>query len=130
MDSKLNYKISGIVAIAVVAAIVGTLAITSIQTNSNSKIPTQTVTILGSDTFDVTDVDATTLSFGPGGAAPNHQNVHYEDVNDDWLTDFLSHYATQETGIGFGDTKACLTGETLDGTPFQACDSISILPTV
>ena len=35
MNSKSNYKISGIVAIAVVAAIVGTLAFTSIQTNHN-----------------------------------------------------------------------------------------------
>ncbi len=130
MNSKLNYKISGIVAIAVVAAIVGTLAFTSIQTNSNSKIPTQSVTILGSDTFDVADVDVTTLSFGPRGATPTHLNVHYEDVNDDGLTDLVSHYATQETGIAFGDTEACLTGETLDGTPFQACESISILPTV
>jgi len=129
VNSKLNYKISGIVAIAVVAGIVGTLAL-STQTNSNSIIPTQSVTILGSDTFDVADVDVTTLAFGPGGAEPTHQNVHFEDVNDDGLTDLVSHYATQETGIAFGDTEACLTGETLDGTPFQACESISTLPTV
>jgi len=106
------------------------LALTSYQNNSNSRISTQSVTIFGSDTFDVAYVDVTTLAFGPGGAAPTHQNVHFEDVNADGFTDLVSHYAIQETGIGFGDTEACLTGETLDGTPFQACDRISTLPTV
>lgn len=36
-DNKLNYKIGGIVAIAIVASIVGTLAFTSFQTNSDSQ---------------------------------------------------------------------------------------------
>ena len=89
------------------------------------------VAILGSDTFDVADVDVTTLAFGPGAAAPSHDlsrpsviEDHFRDVNDDGLTDLVFHFRIRETGIAFGDTEACLTGDTFDGIQFEGCDII------
>ena len=87
------------------------------------------VAILGSDVLDVADVDATTLAFGPDGAAPAHAaGGHVQDVNDDDFMDLLSHYRTQETGIAIGDTEACVTGETFDEVPLEGCDDIITFP--
>ena len=92
----------------------------SVNPKSMGLVP---VAILGSDTFDVSDVDVTTLAFGPDGATPVH-NGHLEDVNDDGFTDLVTHYKQKETGILKDDTEACLTGETTGGTPIEGCDSI------
>jgi hypothetical protein len=76
--------------------------------------------VLGSDAFDVEDIDPATLAFGPDGAAPRQRHsIQLEDVNGDGLLDLVSHHPAQQTGIAPGDTEACLTGELLDGTAFE-----------
>jgi len=102
----------------------------SINPKSNGRVP---VAILGSDTFDVTDVDVTTLMFGPSGATPKHDLTdplvyasHLEDVNNDGLIDLVSHYSQKDAGLASGDTEACITGLLLDGTPIEGCDSVKV----
>ncbi len=80
------------------------------------------VAILGSEEFDVLDVDVTTLAFGPSGAGATGSEL--DDVDGDGLIDLLSIYRTVDTGIVRGDPEACLTGETFDGIQFEGCDSI------
>ena len=94
------------------------------------------VAILGSDTFDVEDVDVDTLAFGPhpragaGGpqARPAHGvGGHLEDVDGDGLTDLVSHYRTEDADLDFDEEEACVLGATLDRTAFLACDRIIII---
>lgn len=86
------------------------------------------VAILGSDVFDVTMIDESTLAFGPGGAMIAHRHAHLGDVNEDGIMDLMAHFRTQETGIMMSDTEACLEGYLMGGTPIMGCDVITIVP--
>lgn len=104
-----------------------------INTQSKGVIP---VAILGSASFDVTAVDVTTLSFGPGGAATDHDLTdaltyadHLRDVNSDGYTDLVSHYRTQEAGFSSGDTQGCITADLVGfpGFPWTGCDVVDVI---
>jgi hypothetical protein len=92
----------------------------SINTKSKGVI---SVALLGTDTFDVTTVDVTTLRFGPSDALPAHNLTdaevyaeHLQDVNYDGYIDLVSHYRTKQTGIAVGQILAELDydGSTVD----------------
>ena len=97
----------------------------SINPRSMGLVP---VAILGSDTFDVIDVDPASLAFGPGAAEPVHLQEgflpadHYEDVNDDGLLDLVTHYVQKEALPV--EPEACLTGALDNGTLIEGCDSV------
>jgi hypothetical protein len=102
--------------------------VNSVNLSVDAVIP---VAILGSHTFDVADVDVTTLAFGPNGAAPaDAHGPNIDDVNADGLLDLVAHFRTGETGIAFGDVQACITGEIRWIIPFKGCDAVRTLPDV
>jgi hypothetical protein len=49
---------------------------------------------------------------------------HVEDVNGDGVDDLVSHYRARLAGIAPGAEQACLSGETLAGVAFEACDAL------
>jgi hypothetical protein len=92
----------------------------SINPRNQGVVP---VALLGSDHFDVAEVDLATLRFGPGGAMPRPQS-HLQDTDLDGHLDLVTHYRTQETGIRCGDMDATLAGSLRDGRRFEGVDSI------
>ena len=85
------------------------------------------VAILGSESFDVADVDVGSLSFGPAGAAPlggRKRLTLTRDTNHDGYDDLTSFYRTGESGIAAWDYEACITGRTLDDSILEGCDAI------
>jgi O-glycosyl hydrolase len=87
------------------------------------------VAILGGPDFDVAEIDLATLECGPGGAQPAHRSGgHFDDVNDDGITDLVSHFKVMEVGLGVGDEEVCAAGYTIGGRAFEGCDAIRTLP--
>jgi hypothetical protein len=87
------------------------------------------VALFGSEHFDVREVVAESLAFGPEGAPVFHEtHPHVADLNGDGWDDLLCHHAVPMTGIAFGDTEVCLTGEMANGAPFEGCTEIRTTP--
>ena len=85
------------------------------------------VAILGSESFEVSEVDVASLSFGPAGAPPltgRKPPALTSDTNHDGYADLTSFYRTSETGIAVGDFQACIAAKTLDGSILNGCDAI------
>ena len=112
----------------------------SINLGSGGATP---VAILGSDTFDVLDIDEAALTLGTAGIktvgkkAP-HLLCSIEDVSGDFsggpegipdgFLDLVCHFVTVAIVPEAGDTDAKLSGNLLDGTPIEGSDSVNIVP--
>jgi MYXO-CTERM domain-containing protein len=93
----------------------------SFNPRSQGVIP---VAVLGTIDFDATQIDFTTVIFGPYEATPAHDG-HVEDVNNDGFMDAVFHFRTQETGIVCGDIEATLNGELFDETRISGTDTVN-----
>jgi hypothetical protein len=87
------------------------------------------VAILGSEEFQVEEIDLTTLVFGSADPVTVYAvRGLQKDVNADGLLDLLAHFRTEESGVALGDTRACIAGETFEGMRFEGCDVIRTIP--
>jgi hypothetical protein len=87
------------------------------------------VAVLGEPEFDVGEIDLETLECGPGGAQPAHRSGgHFSDVNDDGITDLVSHFKVKEVSLGVDDEMLCAAGNTFSGRAFEGCSAIRTLP--
>jgi hypothetical protein len=53
---------------------------------------------------------------------------HFGDIDNDGITDLVSHFNVKEVGLDVGDEVLCATGNTFDGGAFKGCDEIRTLP--
>ena len=102
----------------------------SINLCSEGVVP---IAILGSDTFDVNDIDTDTLRFAEAsvkvvGMKDPHSLCNYEDVNDDLFYDLVCQFMTADiAGIDGQSSTATVNGELLNGTPVEGTDSVKIV---
>jgi hypothetical protein len=95
-----------------------------INPRSNGMIP---VAVLGSTDFDATQMDSSTVTFGPHEASPLHDG-RARDVNDDGFVDMRFQFAARASGIHCDDDSASLSGKTFAQEKFSGSDSLVTTP--
>ena len=93
-----------------------------INIDSKGRTP---VAVLTNDGLDATDIDVSTVRFGPGQAIPVHYAI--EDIDGDGDDDMILHFNTQELGLTEDDVEATLTGQTTGGAYFTGTDSVKVI---
>jgi hypothetical protein len=82
------------------------------------------LTLMGSSTFDVTQVDPESLRLGMGQWHPGYPLLNNMDGDPGKHIDATYIFKTEVTGIACDDTRATLTGSTYGGVLFAGTDSI------
>lgn len=100
----------------------------SINLGSGGVVP---VAILGSETFDVAQIDQTTLAFQGSSASTKGKSGKigaFDDLNGDGYMDLVVQFPTEDLALTQDDSEATVTGELTDGTPIRGTDSIRVVP--
>jgi len=94
------------------------------------------VAVLSTSDFDARSIDPKSVCFGDAedptqrDCTERDGQITLLDVNGDRKADALLQFETNEAGVDPGDTQACLTGKTFDGTPIAGCATIVGIPRV
>lgn len=85
------------------------------------------VAILSTPAFAASTVNARTVKFGPGGAAPELEHQQTEDVNGDGRADLVLRFRIRDAGLQCGESTATLTGRTVHGDQISGTDTIHVV---
>ena len=91
------------------------------------------IAILGSNTFDVFEVNTDTLRFAEAavkvvGKKDPNTLCSYDDVNGDFIDDLVCHFLTVDiAGVDGESTTATVNGELLNGKTFEGTDTINVV---
>jgi len=100
----------------------------SINLGSNGVVP---VAILGSATFDASQVDPLTVTMADAKVKLKGKGTpmaSLQDVNGDGFLDLVVQISTSTLQINANDTEAIVEGTTVGGTSFIGKDSVRIIP--
>ncbi len=94
------------------------LAKVSIQRSGDELV----ITLRRQPSLEASQVDPASLRFGPQGVSPG--NVRVVDVDHPGQPDLVMSVTKAGSGLSPKDINACLSGQRLDGAPFQGCDLV------
>ena len=103
----------------------------SINSDATGLLP---VAILGSESFDIYDIDSNTITLGGQSVAQRGSwkapklAVSYEDVNDDTYVDLVVFFNILDLSLDEFTTELMLEGQLTDGTPIEGTDSVRVVP--
>jgi alpha-tubulin suppressor-like RCC1 family protein len=81
------------------------------------------VGLFGSSSLDVATVDPSTVRLAGAPA----QGATLEHLDGDGILDAVVRFAEADLTLPDGTSEACLTGETVNGTPFRGCGVITVV---
>lgn len=105
----------------------GSAAVAPLNPKAKGKVP---VALLSSDTFDATQVDEASLTFGALGneGSFSHCDKSRRDVNGDGKPDLVCHFDIEVAGFSRGDSLGKMKGKTKNGQAFVGTGDLKVTP--
>lgn len=87
------------------------------------------VAVHGSNDFDITELDSSTVKFGKTGTETTSVRAPLiRDLNGDGFADVMYGFMTNDCCFQLGDTEGWLKGSTISGIPVEGSDSVLVSP--